>query len=523
MTKKHTVSTRALVASLALGTSIALAAGSTVAVAAPDDAQQTKQFRKAVKAKNIGRHLDVLQSIADAAGGTRASGTPGYDASRNYVVRRLRDAGYRPQIQSFTFPFFVENTPAALAQVSPDATTYTEPADFSTMTFSGSGDVEAEVVAVDTDLVAEARTSGCETEDFSNFPEGAIALMQRGSCAFGLKTSNAEEAGAAAAIIFNSGLEGATDSFAGTLGAPADIPSLGTSFAVGQDLGDPSGTTAQVSTDTTNEDRTTYNVTAETRKGNPDNIVMVGAHLDSVEGGAGINDNGSGSATILETAIQLNKKKFRKNIKNQVRFAWWGAEELGLLGSYEYVDDLAANNPWALRDIAMYLNFDMVGSPNYARFVYDGDNSLGTGVDGPEGSAQLEKLFARYFRGQGLRSEPTEFSGRSDYAAFLEQGIPSGGLFTGAEGVMNARQARWYDGTAGVAYDECYHAECDDRRNVNMDAINEMGDAVAHSVYTLARSTETVNGRSNGSTKQGAKVARKGLTADPHDGNAMTR
>ncbi len=251
---------------------------------------------------------------------------------------------------------------------------------------------------------------------------------------------------------------------------------------------------------------------AETKRGNPDNVVMAGAHLDSVEEGPGINDNGSGSATILEVAEQLAKVK---KPANKVRFAWWGAEELNLLGSDHYVTDLADNNPDALGDIALYLNLDMVGSPNFVRFVYDGDNSTGEGADGPEGSAEIEQLFTKYFASQGLATEETPFDGRSDYGPFIANGVPSGGLFTGAEGIKTAEQAATYGGTAGAAYDPCYHQACDTRANISMPALDQMSDATAHAVYVLAKSTKAVNGQGKGHTAKG--MAKSGLArSDAH-------
>lgn len=516
---------RAAVPALAVTTAAALVAGGVGFTASADDDTTTintsaaergkakgfdlpKQLTKRVKADGIGEHLDKLQEIADKFDGNRASGTPGYNASTRYIVRTLKRAGYSPEVQAFDFPFYVENTPAELEQTSPDATAYSSPDDFSSMTYSGSGDVTADVVAVDTDGTANAAsTSGCDSDtedDFADFPEGAIALIQRGSCAFGEKALNAQEAGAAGVIIFNAGVEGRTDSFAGTLGNPGyDIPVVGTSFAVGQDLIDPAGTQVRLFADTTSEIRETYNVFAETRGGDKDNVVMAGSHLDSVVAGPGNNDNGSGSASILETAIKLakfdakDKKKGKKakgnggkgRLTNQVRFAWWGAEELGLLGSEHYVENLSQEE---IDQIALYLNFDMVGSPNYVRFVYDGDNSEGGGAVGPAGSDDIEAMFNDYFASVDLPSEATPFSGRSDYGPFIVEGvdIPSGGLFTGAEGVKTEEQAAIYGGTAGEAYDPCYHAECDDRDNISMDAIDEMSGAIAFAVATYAVSTE---------------------------------
>ncbi|HVK26418.1 MAG TPA: M28 family metallopeptidase [Actinokineospora sp.] len=237
------------------------------------------------------------------------------------------------------------------------------------------------------------------------------------------------------------------------------------------------------------ETRTAWNVFAESDEGNPNNIVMAGAHLDSVQDGPGINDNGSGSAAILEVAEQMAKVK----TNSKVRFAWWGAEEEGLLGSEHYIATL----PQAEQDkIALYLNFDMVGSPNYFFGIYDGDNSGGTAPPGfiPPGSAQIEDVFEKFYADRGLPKDDTEFSGRSDYGPFIAVGIPAGGLFTGAEGVKTAEQASRYGGTAGAAYDPCYHQPCDGIGNINQVALDVNADAIATAVITFAFDTSTVNG-----------------------------
>jgi Zn-dependent M28 family amino/carboxypeptidase len=360
--------------------------------------------------------------------------------------------------------------------------------------------VTGTVVPVDTDgTPSGTSTSGCEAGDFGAFPIGAIALLQRGTCPFGQKAALAEDAGAVAAIVFNGGLAGATGAIAGTLGSPlVEIPVVGASHAVGLDLMDPAGTVVHIQSSTESEIRPTWNVLAETTRGDDANVVMAGAHLDSVVVGPGVNDNGSGSGSLLEVAEQMSKVK----PVNTVRFAWWGAEELGLLGSNHYVSDLAEHDPAALQDIALYLNFDMVGSPNYVRFVYDGDNSrfpVGpSAAEGPEGSCAIEQMFHDYFGSQALASEETPFSGRSDYGPFIAEGIPAGGLFTGAEGVKTEEQAEVFGGQAGVAYDKCYHQACDDLSNVNMDAIDEMSDAVAHAILSYAMDTRAINGDGKG-------------------------
>ncbi len=485
---------RRVLAVAALSTVGALAASTLPATSASAAAPPSpvnvrtasKILRDAVTPAGVLTHLRALDAIATAHDGTRASGTPGYTASVRYVVAQLRAAGYKPQVQGFSFPFFDELSPATLAQVGPDAATYTNPDDFTILSFSGSGDVTAEVVPVDTDLTpTDDSTSGCEAEDFDGFPAGAVALVQRGTCPFGQKVGHAVDAGASAVLIFNRGTDGFTDSITNaTVGAPTTIPVLGTTFGLGRDLGQAAGATVHLTTDTVSENRRTFNVTAETSGGNVKKVVMVGAHLDSVTEGPGINDNGSGSATILEVAKQLAAKGFKP--RNKIRFAWWGAEEEGLLGATHYVANLQERNPVALDNIALYLNFDMVGSPNFARFVYDGDNSAFGEEEGaaiaPNGSAGIERDLVRYFTSQRLATVPTAFDGRSDYGPFIAQNIASGGLFSGAEGIKTPAEAELFGGTAGEPYDACYHQACDDLANVNRAAINQMSDGVAHAV-----------------------------------------
>lgn len=463
------------------------------APAEPAVVTQSQQLRRAVTPAGVRQHLRALQRVADANGGTRASGTPGYAASRDYLVSQLRKAGYRPTVQSFPFVFFDETTPTELERVAPTAKDYVDGEDYVVMEYSGSGDATGAVVAVDTDLSASATSSsGCEAADFAGFPAGSIALMQRGTCAFADKVANAAAAGAGAAIVFNRGVDVDGDPGStvlnGTLEEPGAIPAVGASFATGVELGSTSGTQARVKADVVTEERTTWNVFAETRGGRAGNVVMAGAHLDSITEGSGMNDNGSGTAAVLEVAEQLGRVK-QSRLRNKVRFAWWGAEENGLLGAYDYVENLVESNPRALSDIAAYLNFDMVGSSNFVRFVYDGDNSSGGGVAGPAGSAQIERLFTGYFRSKAQPTAPTAFNGRSDYGPFIENGVASGGLFTGAEGVKTRREALVFGGTAGEQYDPCYHEACDDLGNLSGQALDEMSDAIAHSVWTLARST----------------------------------
>ncbi|GAA3443770.1 hypothetical protein Pve01_35670 [Planomonospora venezuelensis] len=230
---------------------------------------------------------------------------------------------------------------------------------------------------------------------------------------------------------------------------------------------------------------TGYNVIADWPGGDPNDVLMVGAHLDSVTAGPGINDNGSGSAAILETALEVARQGLTP-VKH-LRFAWWGAEELGLRGSQHYVNNLPAAERAKIKG---YLNFDMVGSPNPGYFVYDGDNSDGTGSGpGPAGSAQLERTLQDYFTSIGVPTRGTDFDGRSDYGPFIAVGIPAGGTFTGAEGVKSSAQASLWGGTAGQAFDRCYHRSCDTTANIDDTALDRNADAIAYAVWTIANTT----------------------------------
>jgi aminopeptidase S len=227
---------------------------------------------------------------------------------------------------------------------------------------------------------------------------------------------------------------------------------------------------------------TGFNLIADWPGGNPDSVLMTGAHLDSVAAGPGINDNGSGSAAILEVALAVSRADLEPD--KHLRFAWWGAEELGLRGSTFYVNNLPAADR---ARIAGYLNFDMVASPNAGYFVYDGDNSDGVGSGpGPAGSAQLERTLQDHFTSIGVPTRGTDFDGRSDYGPFISFGIPAGGTFTGAEGIKTAAQAQLWGGTAGAAFDPCYHRSCDTSSNINDTALDRNADAIAHAVWTTS-------------------------------------
>ena len=469
------------------------------AVAAPtradclDRANRTyQQLLACVTTNGVRLHQREFQAISNRNDdpyypGSRAAGTKGYADSAAYVARQLRAAGYQVTLDEFQFEF---TFPATLEQLTPVAADYETGA----FTNSGAGDVTGGVIPVDINLtLPRASTSGCEAADYAGLDFSGpadIALIQRGTCTFGSKADTAEAAGAEAVVIFNQGNTPDREGLIiGTLDpSTPGIPVVGASFADGSALSQ-AGSTARVEV-IPSETRTDVNVIAEKPGARPNNVVMAGAHLDSVTEGPGINDNGSGSAGLLETALMMGKVR----PENTLRFAWWGAEELGLLGSEAYVAGLSA----AEQDrIALYTNYDMIGSPNYISMVYDANQSsfpAPPGVPIPPGSEAIENLFERWYTSQSHPYEDAEFSGRSDYQAFIVAGIPSGGLFTGAEVVKTAEQASIWGGTAGAQFDPCYHQECDVLGNVALDALGRNSDLVAYAQLTFAYSTQAVNG-----------------------------
>ncbi|MFJ9950051.1 M28 family metallopeptidase [Kitasatospora sp. NPDC091207] len=421
------------------------------------------------------RTLVALQRIADRNGGNRVAGSPGHDESARYVYDQARRAGLKVSKQEFEYTFF-----QALAQrltvVSPQA----EDVPVIAMTYSvggPEGGLTAPLAVVPAD-----DTTGCEAGDYAAGAfTGRIALIKRGGCSFAVKAAAAADAGALGAIVYNN-----TDGdLNGTLGEPTAgrVPTGGIGKAAGEALvarAAAGPVTVGLDIRTFMEKRKTWNVIAETRGGDPENTVVIGSHLDSVVAGPGINDNGSGSAGVLEVAKNLGTRP----VKNKVRFAWWSAEEFGLKGSEAYVASLS---PAEQKKVKLYLNFDMIASPNSAQFVYDGDDSdhVGSGP-GPDGSAQLERRITDYLDRRGLPHEGTDFTGRSDYGPFIDAGIPAGGTDTGAEVIKSAAQAARYGGTAGVAFDTCYHKACDNLGNLDLKAFDVNIDVIADSVGTYA-------------------------------------
>lgn len=509
---------------------------------------------KAMKEKNLFDHLEALEAAAiptpDGNSITRAAGTDGYANSADYIKQTLEEHGYEVTLQEFDFRSWVELDGTTLSVNGQQLVHVREatddiPADYAAMSYSGSSDgaISADIAFVTPDFNFESPdyddTDGCEASDFDGVDvTGKVAVIQRGGCTFDSKVVNAENAGAVGVIVFNQGNnDGRKSVVNGTLGSDSEatIPAFGARYDLGKEWYDAleSGAiTAALSVQTEDEVVVTENLLAETKAGDPDQIVMVGAHLDSVQEGPGIQDNGSGSAAILEYAIRLKQKMKRLPVeqKNKVRFAWWAAEEAGLVGSEYYtgevfgayyadaqaqiMEELGITDPSELTDeqyeliearyleinpIKMYLNFDMIASPNYIYGVMDGDlsdtkdspdNAYPGDFEPPEGTGHIEGLFNEFFNDNDETTVPQALSKRSDYSGFADWGIAFGGLFTGAEKTKSAEEVEQFGGEVDVAYDKCYHQACDDVNNVNSVAMEMNSRALAYVATFYAMSED---------------------------------
>jgi aminopeptidase Y len=326
--------------------------------------------------------------------------------------------------------------------------------------------------------VVLVENEGCDSSDYPAGLAGNIALILRGTCPFGTKSELAGQAGAVAAIVYNYEKSGVQ----GTLGNPT--PDHVATFGLSGEEAEPivkklknnETVDAIAYIDSVVESILTVNIVAQTTLGDPDNCVMLGAHSDSVDEGPGINDDGSGTISLLEVASQLTKF----NVTNCVRFAWWAAEEEGLLGSNFYVASLSEEENQKIR---LFMDYDMMASPNFAYQIYNATNAVN-----PVGSEELRDLYVDWYKEHNLNYTFIPFDGRSDYDGFIRNGIPGGGIATGAEGIKTKEEEAMFGGKAGAWYDPCYHQLCDDVGNVNETAWVVNTKLIAHSVATYAAS-----------------------------------
>jgi Zn-dependent M28 family amino/carboxypeptidase len=428
--------------------------------------------------------LQQLQQIADANGGSRADGTPGYEASVDYIAKTLKDKGF--DVQTPQFERLVPVTPGKPALSVGGRNYSVDQASLLLQTPAG---------GITGPVVKPPKPAGCVAGDYGAAPpRGGVAVADDTSCSIVDKQNAAVAVGAAALIVVSAG--GRNGSPAG-LFVPSYYQNLKIPVAI---VGTDGGAALRRATapvklvlDNKTVQVTSRNVLAQTKSGSTQNVVMVGAHLDSAAGTAGINDNGSGVAAELETALALGPSP---DATNAVRFAFWGAEEQGIGGSLDYVFGLSRDE---LNQIALYLNFDMIGSPNAGFFTYDGDQSGPAGPDVkpddvPIGSAGIERTLAGYLNLAGKRPADMSLAAGTDYSPFLTAGVPIGGMTTGSAQQKTNAQARLWGGRAGAAFDPNYRTPRDNLGAINRDALAVMGPGVAFAVGIYAASIDGVNG-----------------------------
>jgi Zn-dependent M28 family amino/carboxypeptidase len=429
-------------------------------------------------------HLRKLQAIADANNRSRAEGTSGYDASVDYVAQTLRDKGF-----DVTTPEFDR-----LGVSSPGRPTLTASGraypviQASLLTPTGAGGLRAVTLR-------PQKAAGCVAADYgTKRVTGAIVVVDDLGCSIVDKQDTALKEGAVGVLVVtNPGASGSprglfTRGYYRGLTVPVGVIDAGADAALRR-----TDSPVLLTLDAKAAMVKSRNVVAQTKSGDTHNVVMAGAHLDTVAESPGINDDGTGVAALLETAAALGSQP---QITNAVRFGFWGSEESALDGSTKYVQSLDRD---ALNDVALYLNFDMLGSPNAGFFTYDGDQSgqpnpavAASAV--PVGSAGIERTLAGYLNLAGIRPADMPLGRVADYAPFLDAGVPIGGTTTGAGQRKSEVQARLWGGTAGVPFDRNYHLADDTVDNVSRDALAVTGPAVAFVVGTYAQSIEGVNG-----------------------------
>jgi hypothetical protein len=430
-------------------------------------------------------HLRELQKIADANGGSRANGTPGYDASVDYVARVLQDKGFDVQTPEFEV---LDRTEGGKPQLTIGGRNHSVD-QASLLITTPRGGLNAVT------LRPQRASAGCRSADYGTISmKGAIAVVDDTGCSIVDKENAAVDKGAVGVLVVSA---------PGPGGSPAGLFTPGyyqkLTVPVGVIGNDANAalrrTTAPVKLvlDSKPVMKKARNVLAQTKSGDTRNVVMVGAHLDSSARSPGINDDGSGVAAVLETAVALGSAP---QIRNAVRFVLWGSEENSLQGATKYIRGLPRGQ---LDEIALYLNLDMIGSPNAGYFTYDGDQSAQPNPEIPwrsipDGSAGIERTLAGYLNTAGVRPADMPLTRYTDYYPFLSVGVPVGGLTTGGSQLKTEVQARLWGGRAGAAYDPNYRTPRDTIDNIDRNALSVMGSAAAFAVGTYAQSVEGVNG-----------------------------
>ncbi|CAF1307727.1 unnamed protein product [Didymodactylos carnosus] len=462
----------------------------------------SKTLVDAIRTDEIMAHLRQLQDIANKANGTRAIGTIGFNNTIDYIHNYLTQ-NTNLLIQRDYFPvssFTLNRDPILIAVVNGIQQNYTYRANFTFMQYSASASFSSPV------RVTNIPNLGCSADDWNNASphpaRDSVALVKRGDCAFVDKSDLAAQYGVAALLLYNDGASpDRLQPVAASVSQGTTFPALFLSFGVGTNLSlsaDDNSSNVGVLINIAVKDeppQSIANVCADTPTGDKTKTIVVGSHSDSVPAGSGINDNGSGTSANLALATnvaRLLQTADYKRYQYRIRFCWWGAEEVGLLGSTDHVNKAKNKTEVGERieDYLVNLNFDMLGSPNFIFGVYDADtaNRNTTPAHAIPGSQKLTDLFSEYFKKNSLPWTKTDFSGRSDYGPFLAAGITAGGLFSGGDDIKSQKERDYYDqmlgqGQGGIVeaiHDPCYHKQCDTIQNINPFAYTKMVHAAAY-------------------------------------------
>ncbi len=479
-----------------------------------------KKLVDCVTKADLWAHMVKFQQIADANPGadghpSRNSGEPGYKASADYVAGVMKAAGYNVTLQEYKFDYFSFVGTPVMRELSPTAHSFGLGTEFNPGPVAGSATAKLQpaggIVVPATPTPSSA--SGCQASDFAGFIPGNIALIQRGTCTFAQKVANAEAAGASATVIFNEGNPGRTGLLSGGLAGTEHNPVLFTSYAVGtQLLGQYSPGTGPVLTVDVkaidDPNRSDWNVIADSRGGDPNNILVIDAHLDAIYG-AGMLDNASGSATILDIAQQLKNT----NTRNKLRFIWFGGEELGLLGSDHYVNTLPASE---LAKIKYDLDADVTATPNYVAGVLDPKDGVNLFGRTP-GTPMPPSIWAPSAIGGDYGIDYLNSIGKNhilfsadgtDAFMFQQAGIPASGVLTGQDCCKLASDVALFGGYEGnfegnVPGDDggCVDNPfrwCDNLSNNDPEVLTWMSKTFANMVGHMAYDTQVFDSTQNG-------------------------
>lgn len=433
-----------------------------------------------VTADGMTTHLRKLQEIADANKGSRAEGTPGFDATVDYVVKMLKDKGFDVQTPEFDRLDRTEGGNPTLTVAG--RAHHVDQASLLVGTTPG---------GLNAITLRPQKAPGCSAADYGTVAmKGAIAVVDDTGCSVGAK-QNAAVAKGAVGLLVVSGSETTgpaglfTPGYYQQLTIPVGIIDKSADAALRR-----TNAPVKLVLDTKPVMVKGRNVVAQTKAGDTKNVVLAAARLDSTAHSPGINDDGSGVAALLETASALGAQP---KIANAVRFVFWGSAGEG---PTKYLGGLA---PDQLDDVALYLGADAIGSPNAGYFTYDGDQSGQLNPDIPSqtvpaGSAGIERTLAGYLNLGGVRPADMPLSRAADYAAFLAAGVPVGGLTAGTSQRKTEVQARLWGGQAGVAFDPNYRTPRDNIDNLDRKTLSVMGQALAFAISTYAQTVDGVNG-----------------------------